>query len=65
MATRLKNLTVDRVDLVDAWANPDAHVVLFKRDGIIPDIEVVSEWEDFTFKTDPALGPALAAITSD
>jgi gas vesicle protein len=32
MANRLKQLIVDRVDLVDAGANPDADVVLFKRE---------------------------------
>ena len=43
-------------------ADPD---VDWERDGIIPDIEVVSEWEDFTFETDPALAPALAALASN
>lgn len=32
MATKLKRLRVDRVDLVDRGANPDAHVLLYKRD---------------------------------
>jgi hypothetical protein len=32
MANRLKKLIVDRVDLVDAGANPDADIVLFKRE---------------------------------
>lgn len=32
MATRLKKLIVDRVDLVDKGANPDAEIALFKRD---------------------------------
>ena len=31
MATKLKNLSVTSVDLVDQGANPDAHVRLFKR----------------------------------
>lgn len=33
VATKLKNLLIDRVDLVDKGANPEAHIVLFKRDG--------------------------------
>jgi hypothetical protein len=32
MATRLKKLKVNRVDLVDRGANPGAHVLLWKRD---------------------------------
>lgn len=35
MPTRLKDLRVDRVDLVDKGANPGAHVVLFKRDATV------------------------------
>lgn len=31
MATKLKNLSVTSVDLVDQGANPDAHIRLFKR----------------------------------
>lgn len=31
MATKLKRLVIDRVDLVDRGANPDAHIALFKR----------------------------------
>ncbi len=31
MATRLKRLVIDRVDLVDKGSNPDAHILLFKR----------------------------------
>ncbi len=31
---KLKALMVDRVDLVDAGANPDAHITLFKRDDV-------------------------------
>lgn len=31
MATKLKNLSVTSVDLVDQGANPDAHIQLFKR----------------------------------
>lgn len=31
MATKLKNLSVTSVDLVDKGANPDAHICLFKR----------------------------------
>ena len=30
MATKLKNLKVHKVDFVDAGANPDAHIGLFK-----------------------------------
>src|SRR5262245_11596498 len=30
MARRLRKLLIDRVDLVPAGANPDAHIVLFK-----------------------------------
>ena len=33
MATKLKNLSVTSVDLVDQGANPDAHIRLFKRNG--------------------------------
>ncbi|MBI5157819.1 MAG: hypothetical protein HZA58_07395 [Acidimicrobiia bacterium] len=43
------------------FADPDAD---WERDGIVPDVAVVSEWEDFTFETDPALGPALAALAT-
>lgn len=31
MATKLKNLEVSKVDFVDAGANPDAHIKLYKR----------------------------------
>lgn len=31
-ATKLKNLLIDRVDLVDKGANPEARILLFKRD---------------------------------
>lgn len=37
MATKLKNLSVTSVDLVDKGANPDAHICLFKRKGQEPD----------------------------
>ena len=40
-------------------ADPDAD---WERDGIIPDVVVASDWQDFTFDTDPALGPALQAL---
>lgn len=33
MATRLKNLRITKVDFVDKGANPDAHILLFKRDN--------------------------------
>lgn len=33
MATKLKNLKVHKVDFVDAGANPDAHIGLFKSKG--------------------------------
>lgn len=33
MATKLKNLRVRKVDFVDAGANPDAHIGLFKSKG--------------------------------
>lgn len=33
MATKLKNLEVKKVDFVDAGANPDAHIKLFKRNS--------------------------------
>lgn len=32
-ATKLKDLSITSVDLVDRGANPDAHVKLFKRDS--------------------------------
>lgn len=31
MATKLKNLKITKVDFVDQGANPDAHILLFKR----------------------------------
>ena len=34
MATKLKNLNIKKVDFVDAGANPDAHIKLFKRADI-------------------------------
>ena len=37
MATKLKNLSVTSVDLVDRGANPDAHVRLFKRKDTVPE----------------------------
>lgn len=37
MATKLKNLSVTSVDLVDRGANPDAHVRLFKRKDPAPE----------------------------
>ena len=37
MATKLKNLSVTSVDLVDRGANPDAHVRLFKRKDTDPE----------------------------
>lgn len=33
MATKLKNLGITKVDFVDAGANPDANIKLFKRDS--------------------------------
>lgn len=39
MATKLKNLEVTSVDLVDRGANPDAHVRLFKRGEEPPEEE--------------------------
>ncbi|HCI73128.1 MAG TPA: hypothetical protein DHV42_01125 [Lachnospiraceae bacterium] len=61
MATKLKNLKITSVDLVDRGANPDAYVELFKRDAgteqpkeVKPEtkpetIEKASETEDKTF----------------
>ena len=37
MKTKLKNLSVTSVDLVDRGANPDAHVRLFKRKEAEPE----------------------------
>ncbi|MEK7251816.1 MAG: S41 family peptidase [Actinomycetota bacterium] len=37
----------------------------WERDGVVPDIVVPSDWQDFTFDTDPALAPALEALNSD
>ena len=37
MKTKLKNLSVTSVDLVDQGANPDAHVRLFKRKETVPE----------------------------
>ena len=42
MATKLKNLAVTSVDLVDQGANPDAHIRLFKR-GAEPEDEPTEE----------------------
>ncbi len=39
MVTKLKNLTVNSVDLVDQGANPYAHICLFKRGEIEGEIE--------------------------
>jgi hypothetical protein len=41
MATKLRELQIERIDLVDNPANPDARIVLFKRDGT----EARSAWE--------------------
>lgn len=36
MATKLKNLMIKKVDFVDAGANPDAHIMLYKnKDGVV------------------------------
>jgi hypothetical protein len=32
MATKLRRLVLNRVDLVDRGANPEAHITMFKRD---------------------------------
>lgn len=37
MSTKLKNLRIKKVDFVDAGANPDAHIKLFKRNDKSPD----------------------------
>lgn len=37
MATKLKNLSITSVDLVDRGANPDAHIRLFKRKDTKPE----------------------------
>ncbi|MEX1207439.1 MAG: S41 family peptidase [Acidimicrobiia bacterium] len=42
-------------------ADPDAD---WERDGISPDIEILADWEDFTFDTDPALDAALTALAA-
>ena len=38
MPVKLRQLMIDRVDLVDKGANPDAHIVLFKRDAGKPPV---------------------------
>ena len=43
MATKLKNLAVTSVDLVDQGANPDAHIQLFKRNAEPPEDEPTEE----------------------
>lgn len=43
MATKLKRLVIDRVDLVDKGANPDAYVVLYKRDDVAKASAVCSD----------------------
>lgn len=49
MATKLKNLSVTSVDLVDQGANPDAHIQLFKRSTEQPE-EEPSDSEKGLFK---------------
>jgi len=39
--------------------DPDAD---WERDGIVPDLEVATEWEDVTLDTDPAVDAAIAAL---
>lgn len=49
MPTKLKDLKIDRVDLVDKGANPDAHILLFKRKGD----EGVMKFEEIMKKLTP------------
>jgi hypothetical protein len=37
MATKLKNIKLREIPLVDKGANPDAHILLYKRDDARPD----------------------------
>lgn len=46
MPTKLKNLRVSKVDFVDSGANPDAHIMLFKR---APNAEEVQKKNAFMF----------------
>lgn len=41
--------------------NPDAD---WEFNGIIPDLEVIAEWDQFTLNTDPAISAALAYLDS-
>jgi hypothetical protein len=53
MPKKLSQLIVDRVDLVDRGANPDAHVVLFKRDvkkTEFTDLLNLKEFQDVVFE---------------
>ena len=54
MKTKLKNLSVTSVDLVDRGANPDAHVRLFKRREAEPeqdpDTGLFQKFTDLGFK---------------
>jgi hypothetical protein len=37
MATKLKNIKLREISLVDKGVNPDAHILLYKRDDARPD----------------------------
>jgi len=43
MAKKLKNLNITKVDFVDAGANPEAHVKLYKRNGETSSEEPIEE----------------------
>lgn len=58
MSYKLKNLTIDRVDLVDQGANPGAKVVFYKRrpGAATPELGRLSPEEmDDAFATNPSL----------
>ncbi len=40
---RLRRLKLDRIDLVDAGANPGAHISLFKREGVRSEVSETSD----------------------
>jgi len=68
MTTKLKNLRVDRVDLVDKGANPGANVLLFKRDtedGMSDTKDVVEQIEQVREEQKGFFAKVLSALTPE
>lgn len=66
MATKLKNLKIKKVDFVDAGANPDAHIKLFKsREGSEQSREDNREKNAGFFKRMISFLAKAATMTSD